>query len=625
MALLDEQRLGSAKLVRDETRISTLPASATEFAAGRHTLSLRFFGAPRATQDAQAELDWVRLGVDDKLPDTYAAPTLRDVVTEVVLDGTPRRSLALRAPSTIRCPLRVASDARLRVALGFWGTGEGLAEVRALREGEPPVSLVQRKVTGGGGATWTEVSLNVGEHASGLVALELRAVASTRGGRVVFGDPVLDRVRPAAATIPEARTAILLVLSSLDRRRVPPWGAVGELGAIGELSRRAAAFSQYRVPSTVPAGVVASLLTGLPPRAHAVEDQAARLPASVRTLPQMVKEASGRAAMFTGVPTTFGAFGFSAGWDRFEQISPVEDMPAAEPILRAARWLQQELRGGDSRRRLVVIHARGAHPPWDLSRDEVAQLKPEEYGGVLDARRGAITLSKLRVRRIRAHRRIESTDWVRLRALEDAALAKQSIAIARLVDSLEQAEAYDDTLLILVGDVASGDPPDLPYDPAGPLEEDRVLVPLLVKFPKGGFAGKEVVTPVTSVDIAATILEALRLKRPEAVQGVDLHGPAAGVEPIVVRPLIATFGGHYASRKGPWLLRGDLGKVPSLCRLDVDPACVTDVFDTQPWAARALWQSTFDAELNAREKRVPREAASIDPDTGAALTVWGDI
>jgi hypothetical protein len=565
------------------------------------------------------------LGVQDELPDTYAAPTLRNVVAQVVLDGRPRRSIALRAPSTLRCPLRVAPGTRLRVGLGFWGAGKGVAEINALREGEPPIPLAEHKVTGGSGATWSELDVDVGRHATGLVALELRAAASSGGGRIVFGDPVLARADPAGSGVPEAHTAIVVILSALDRRRVPPWGAAGTLGAISGLARRAAAFSQHRVPTTIPAGVIASLLTGMPPRAHAVEDQAARLPASIRSLAEIVKEASGRAAMFTGVPTTFGAFGFSGGWDRFDQISPIEDLPATEPIVRATRWLHEELRGDEPRRRLVVIHARGAHPPWDISRDESAQLKPEEYGGLLDPRRGAIALGKIRNRRHRAQRRIDAADWVRLRALEDAALVKQSNALARLVDLLEQTEVYDETLIALVGDVASGDPPDLPYDPAAPLEESRLLVPLLVKFPQGRFAAKEVTTPVTSVDIAATILEALRLKRPEQVVGVDLYRPAVGIEPLVTRPILATFGGSYAARSGPWLLRGQLGRVPSLCRLDVDPACVGDVFDAQPWAARALWHAAFEAELTAQSRRLPREAASIDPDTAAALTVWGDI
>jgi len=92
--------------------------------------------------------------------------------------------------------------------------------------------------------------------------------------------------------------------------------------------------------------------------------------------------------------------------------------------------------------------------------------------------------------------------------------------------------------------------------------------------------------------------------------------------------LIASSPGRYSTRLGSWLLRGELGKTPSLCAVDVDPACVNDVFDEKPYAARALWLSTFRAESAAfRSTGRPKEkqAAVLDPDTIAALTVWGDV
>jgi hypothetical protein len=52
------------------------------------------------------------------------------------------------------------------------------------------------------------------------------------------------------------------------------------------------------------------------------------------------------------------------------------------------------------------------------------------------------------------------------------------------------------------------------------------------------------------------------------------------------------------------------------------------VFDERPYAARALWLSTFRAESSAiRASERPKEKvpAVLDPDTIAALTVWGDV
>lgn len=623
---VDGKRIGTAKLARGEIRIVNFPALRSALGPGRHVLTLRFSGRVAPAQPF-AELDWIRLSVRDELGDTYAAPTLEDVVRDVVIDGQPKRSVALRAPSTVRCALEPASDAVLRVMLGFWGEGEGVAQIRLVRDGEEPISLMQRTVQGGAGAAWTPVEIELGKYADQVAALELRVDSGTRGGRVVFGEPTVLRKDRKAEQVPPAKNVIVIALAGLDRRRVPPWGPTQGLSAFGELSRSGAAFSAYRVPTTVPAGVMASLITGLMPRSHTVEDQAARLPSTVRTLNRLLKEASGRTAMFTGVPTTFRAFGFDAGWDRYEMSSPVKDVPAHQPITQATNWLEHELRDatGDVRR-FVLIHARGGHPPWDLSREEVALLKPEEYGGVLDARRGAIVLAGLRSRSHRVDRRLSDEDWARLRALQDAALLKQNAQLAQLLSALKRLGTWDDTMVVLMGDVGMSNPPEIPFEPAAALSEDHLLVPLLVKFPGNGFAGKELTVPTTTFDVARTILQAFRLKAPEWQLGFDLHELAFGSTPIVGRPLMATLGPAFATRIGRYMLQGTLGKAPILCQLDIDPSCVNDVLAERPIAGSALWRWTYETEEAARTlRRGDREAASIDPDTAAALTVWGDI
>ncbi len=548
------------------------------------------------------------------------------MVTDVVIDGEPKRGIVLRAPSSVRCPVVLAPDASLRLSLGFWGDGKGVAEVRILADGEEPETVLERKVTGGGGATWIGVNRELSAYAGRVLTLELRTDQASLGGRVVFGDPAIVRSKPNIPQTPRATTAVLVVLSAIDRRRVPPWGPAGGLTSLAELAKGGAAFSSYRIPTTVSGSVIASMLTGLPPRAHALEDPAARLAAATRLINEVVKQASGRTAMFTGAPSTFSAFGFDTGWDRYEMLSPVRDLPAAEPLSMAARWLETELTDQRDGRRLVVVHARGAHPPWDVPKEDVARLPPEEYGGILDARRGGIMLAKVRNRRSRAQRRLDDQDWVRLRALERASLLPQDAALGRLIAVLKKKNEWDRTLLIVVGDIAPGEGPEPPYDPTASLAEDRLLVPLLVKFPEGKFAAKDVQSDVTSVDIAATILHALRLAPPADWAARDLYEAAAGFEPLVGRAVMATLADRYSTRFGCYRLAGQLGKTPDLCQLDIDPACVSDILETSPTAAQAIWQWTFRAETTALDRRVaPREPASIDPDVGAALTVWGDI
>ncbi|HLV68828.1 MAG TPA: sulfatase-like hydrolase/transferase [Polyangiaceae bacterium] len=623
---IDDIALGAMRLPKEDIRILATPGAGLPLEPGRHRLHLRFRGIPRDDKSPVAELDWLRIGEREPEPTSYAAPTQEDIVADVVLDRVPKKSLVLRAPSSVRCWLRPSEASRLEVSIGQWGGGRGVAEIRALRDGQPPVVLQTRKVSGGESAAWTPVTLDLGAYGPGIQGLEFSAIDSTHGGRLAFGDPVLVRRDATALAAPRARVVVLVVLSSVDRRKLPPWGPTGKLTTLADLARSGIVFSRHRAPTSVASASLATLLTGLPPRAHGLEDVQHLLAPELRTVGEIVKEANGRTALFTGVPTSFRPFGFDQGWDVYDAISPVKDLPATEPMARAERWLDRELDGRPTPI-LVVIHARGAHPPWDVSREEALQLRPPEYSGTLDPRRGGILIGSLRARRQRAQRRLLDDDWVRLNALAEAVLAKQDAALGRIVALLRGRGVWDQTLFAVTSDVGPGAPPELPFDPQGPLTEDRLLLPFVMKLPGNALAGREVQVATGPEDWTVTTLNALGLAVPPRLSGLDLYARARGREPLVARAEVASLPGSYASRLGSRLLHGDIGAVPKLCALDVDPACATDIFANEPIAARALWYATFESEVGARQLAPPeaeRLPVDLDEETAAALVVWGD-
>jgi hypothetical protein len=623
---IDDLRLGALRMPGDETRVLSSAAGSAPLARGRHRIALRFAGAPRSNKAPLAEIDWIRLGEPEPEPARYAAPTLRDIVDDVALGKVPKKSLVLRAPSNVRCWLRPSPDARLKLSAGLLGAGKGVAEVSLIRDSEPPIVLQTRKVAGGDGATWTPIALDLGAYSQSLVGLEFAVREATRGGRVAFGDPVIVPRDEEPMEPPHARLAVVVVLAASDRARIPPWGPTGALKTWGSLARAATSWSAHRAPSSVAAASLATLLTGRSPAAHGVVDSNSRLAPELHVISEIVKEASGRTAMFTGSPTTFAPFGFDQGWDLFDMISPVKDLPAVEPIVRATRWLEQAVDESNGAPILALIHARGAHPPWDISREEALLLKPTDYSGAIDPRRGGIIIGALRGKRHRI-RRLSDEDWSRIRSLGDASLGKQDAALGDLVASLKRRGVWDDTLLIVTGDVAPGEPPEFPFDPKGALTEDRLLVPLLIKWPGGSLAGKELSVPSSVQDLTITLLDALGLRIPRGASGLDLYTRALGRHPVVARTQIASLADRYSSRQGAWLLRGQIGSPPNLCALDVDPACASDVADRELIPARALWESTYFA-LSEALRLVPadtsRRPVVVDSDTSAALVVWGD-
>ena len=613
---VDGERFGALRLPSGETRTLATNAAATVLGTGRHRVELRFTGAPRGAKTTYAELDWIRLGERDADPNSYAAPTFEDVLSNVVLDRIPRKSLVLREGSTVRCFLRPSRDARLMLGVGMWGTGRGVAEIRVLSDGEAPAVLTTKKISGGDTAVWTPVNLDLGPQASRVVGLEFRALEVTRGGRIAFGDPVIARSDDRALSSPRARLAVVVVLASTDRQSLPPWGPTRKLSTLGGLSRESLAFGSHRAPTTVPAGSLATLLTGVGPSLHGLEEPTSRLEREQRTLGEIVKEANGRSAFFSAVPTSFAPFGFNQGFDVFDTVSPVKDLPATEPFSRAERWLEQELDDPHEAPLLLVLHGRGAHPPWDLSREETQALKPGDYSGGLDPRRGGIFLGQLRARQRKAGKRLLEDDWMRLSQLTEAALQKQDAALGRIVSLLKRKQAWDDTLFVVTSDVGPGAAPDLPFDPRGPLTEERLLIPLLMKLPGSKLAGREVQEPSSTEDVTMTILRSLGLNAPKRLEGLDL----------AARAQIATLPGRYVARIGSRLLRGDIGQVPKLCALDVDPGCAEDAFNREIVAGRALWQAVFHDQKLSRRLTPPEPKAliEVDEETSAALIVWGD-
>ncbi|MCU0687713.1 MAG: sulfatase-like hydrolase/transferase [Polyangiaceae bacterium] len=618
--LLDGKPFGSLAFSRNQTRVVSTPLSAAPVPAGLHTLGLRWQGGGRGAEPF-AEVDWLRLGVADDDPSSFAAPTQRDVAQNVALKGVPHRALALRAPGRVRCALGLAKGARLRASVGVLGAGEGDAEARLEAEGEAPILLRTEHVSGGDQASWVDWDLPLDAREGRVVTLELSAPAGARGARVIFGDPTVVAPSVTDARAPRARAAVVVVLTGVDPARLPPFAPDKPLPTFDALAREGVVFQAHRSPTSVTSGAMASLVTGLSPRQHALEDAYARLPASLPTLATLARDASAHTAMFSANPGSFEAFGFARGWDRFVTHSPVSPDLATAPLDDLVTWLGE--RGQGSRSRLLAVaHTRGIHPPFDVTPGEFAQMPPQEYAGPLDPRRAGQVLERYRQKQ-RSGAKWSAADAQRLSALVDAALVRTDRALSNLLDALRKTELWNETLLIVTADVAAAADPDaLPFAEPQDLSEGSLHVPLYVRFPGGALAGKRVIAPTTTVDITKTVLDALGLDGPDG-SGTDLYALASHDVAPAERPLEATLGDRFATRWGALRLSGRDGSAPSLCRIDEAGTCSGELLSSMPQAALALWRWTYDHEALGLARRPKREPATIDPDTAAALAVWG--
>ena len=617
---LDGKPLGSVSFIRGQARILSTRPTPAPVPAGLHSIDIRFSGASRAQTEPLAELDWIRAGNSDEEDDarTYAPPTQSEIVANVPLAGVPHRSVALRASSKLRCTTFVSAGARFKTLLGFEGQGGGEGTIVVSREGEPPVALHSEQVKGGDHAQWVPVDVELDSFAGKIVTLELQSKAGTPGGRLLFGDPTLYLPPQPTEAPPAARLAVVVVMAGIDRARL---GSFANYPALAELHRTATTFEAHRSPTTVTAGVVASLLTGLAPRAHGLEDGGARMAAAPTTLSVAARDGSVQTAMFSGCPTTFEAFGFGRGWDKYAAYSPVEGAPAIAPLTEATKWTADRMKTEEARA-LVVVHARGGHPPWDVTLNEAAKLPPIEYSGTMEPRRAGELIARARARHSRF--RLNESDRTRMWAIYESALAGQDRALGHFIETIKKANLWDRTLFIVTGDLSTSSDNRTPFGDGEEPTEEILRVPLWVHFPGGALGGKSIRLPTGTTDLSRTVLDALRLPIPDGFEGVDLFATASAMALPGGRPQAATLGRHYSLRMGDLILSGTAGKVPALCDTVSDPTCGSDRFERMPRAASLLFRLAFDAELAAQKHKPVREPATIDAPTAAALQVWGE-
>ena len=631
---LDGIYIGTFHLKRDQVRIASTRITEQPVDAGLHRLDIRFRGNRKTDADPYAEVDWIRVGTPDELQRTYGAPTLDDVVSDSAeLASVPHRALSMRAPGSVSCTLRVPLHARLRVAVGMHGDGAATAAVLAQRDGEDEVVLERVDVKGGEAATWTDIEVPLHDLANQIVTLELVAARTTGPGRLMFGDPAVFVPTQRRQKVADARAAVVVVLDGLERDELPPWRDTDtpHIPVLSHLARTLTVFHQHRAPSTSVSAVMASLITGLPPRAHALSDTGASLPSSVATLGRIASDASVRGAMFTNVPLTFEPFGFGcpAGstrpgcqrqattWDRFSEYPPNEGALASAPMVEAGAWLTDATdKPEEGRPMLAVIHTRGGHPPWEVTPEEASQLPPPDYAGGIGPRTAAQTLASYSGQQ----RRLGEADKERIRALFFAGLSRQDAALGELMKRLEDAGRWDSTLFIVTGDVASGR--RTLFMDGLDLDEDLLTIPLYVHFPGGAHAASNVHEPTEVYDVTHTMLHALGVQPPKEMLGRDLSALADSAVHDLQLIRVAALDDRFSARWGDFVLGGKVGSNVELCDLRVDPTCAYDRSYLYPRVAQALFRNLV--AFHQQRPRIPeRQPLTLDSEQAGVLKIWG--
>ena len=548
---IDGKPVGTWALSKTEARVVMARSAAPiTLSPGAHELTMHFVGGSRTSDEPLAEVDWAHVGTGEP-GEPYAAPTHGDAAIDAMVGGRSMRTVSLRAPGFVHCSGWIPANATLELSLATTGGGDADVESLLVRDRRAPVVLGTAHVDGGASewALWS-VPVTGLEGDGALASIELVVTRSGAGTRVLLGNPsIVAAGAIPTATPPSVRNVVLVVLGSTSAKALAPWGGPHASPELSRLASEGTMFDANRASSSLPNAVLASMLTGLPSRLHGLDDPDARLPDAVVTIEEACRQGGIATAMFTANPTTGAAFGFNRGWDTFVAHDPLENVPATVVFDEAAQWIDAH-RGG---RFLLVVHARGGHPPWDASPADLKSMPPDGYLGVIEPRRAAEALAKVR----KHPGRFKDDDRTRAWALFDHAIDEHDQAIGRLLGALRGAGLEEESAIIVTGDVAASEAPSVPFGESETLDEPLLATPLVIRWPQASaLGGRRVGAPSTPIDLARTALDALGLAPPSAFRGLDLASLAQGTAINEQRPLAATRASRFSVRWGPYVLMG---------------------------------------------------------------------
>lgn len=348
------------------------------------------------------------------------------------------------------------------------------------RDGEKPVELLSRRVSGGAGR-WEEEVQDLDDVAGRRVKFVFRSRPS--GGQVEAAPGVVWGA-PAVEVDEKRRAYPIIVLVSLDSLRSSSLGVYtggsttpfldNFFGKKGAVLTQAATQSVTTLPSHL------TLMTGLNPMTHGVVDETHSLASSVPTLAELLREKGWHTAAFTEGGALAGELGFRRGFDIYDEGESAEiDPGSADAIARATRWLD-DYSGAPL---FLFVHTYATRPV---------------HGGLDGTKDPEVRASQL-------------ASYVK--QVRDADRALEGL-FAKMKGRIDE----DDALYVLTSGHGEEFFEHGAVGHGTQLYDETMRVPLLVRGTEVEETGK-VDLPVGLLDVAPTILEFAGAKTPSSMQG----------------------------------------------------------------------------------------------------------
>ncbi|MEE8278965.1 MAG: sulfatase [Thermoanaerobaculia bacterium] len=340
------------------------------------------------------------------------------------------------------------------------------------------------------------------------------------------------------------------ILITFDALRSDHLGAYGYERSTSpffdQLARRGILFERAVAPypSTLVSNM--SLFTGLLPEEHGVYPPSGVLSPRIETLPERLRRHGFRTAGHTEGGFMAGGYGFARGFEEFTDTPYEAETDMERTFSRGLGFLR---RLGERERFFLFLHTYSPHDPYDpppayrslfLSGDQI--VGPAPNGATLKA----INSGQLA---------IEPERLVYFKALYDASIRYAYDALRKFFEQLQSLGLAEDTTVFITADHGEE---FLEHGKVGhtQLYPECLQVPLLIVHPDLA-EGVRIARPVSTVDLAPTLLESAGLEPLERISGRSLvplltaseGGPPAAVYAEVIdEATVRTLIGEHEER-----------------------------------------------------------------------------
>ncbi len=441
----------------------------------------------------------------------------------------------------------------------------------------------------------------------------------------------------------EPRNILLIVADTLRPDHLGCYGFDRPTSPnLDRLAEEGVLFSDFNtvIPATLPS--FSSLLTSKYPKDHGAARNGYPLGEGHLRLSEVFRDGGFETAAFVASYCVSAEFGMARGFDHFDEEFAISTGLPHNKLVRKAdavsdafiSWLKETGKGRE-RRFFAMVHYFDPHWPYD---------QPDPWRVPFCERGKDLIVGAIRnVLDARKHLAEGGKPDQRCRDIHDlysGEIAFMDHEINRVLDAVEEAGIAGETLVVFTADHAETfwEHPDY-FDHGLYVYDTNLRIPLIFHWPGGLEGGRKIAAPLSSIDLAPTLLELAGLSVPGAFRGRSFAPLVRGEEDRTPSLLFAEACKPYDVEEGaPRLnfnkarsVRDGLWKfvtVPfmnnrrELYNLATDPNETTNLIRNPSYAEKA---DALAAELEQWAERFEKgkDAGPLDAETEEKLKALG--